>query len=331
MHELKWRPKLKGMSGTTIDTWKAPEARGSLFLVVGPSGVGKNTLIHRSIEKDPRARYIPSLSTREMRVSETQGKPYRFITNEEFLIQIEEEKLLEWEEVNGYYYGSSIHEIEACVSQGYAAITDMDVFGAHNLLLKIPIEVCTIFVMVSSKEQHKRITSRNIEGQESLRRRLERTSIETDLSVLFDYLVYNDQLDDSVDQVLAIMKAHRAKRGLIKFSEERGSMYNQKVLEFTARLSENQNSEQTFDLPRTAVGDFEGLDHAFARLIRMISYKSKLELSPQEFVIATRTEHRNVIQSHQPYSQSVSKVIVETSREEAFLGLKKAVGLYKQP
>jgi guanylate kinase len=317
------------MSSPGNNTEKTPEPRGSLFLVVGPSGVGKNTLIHKAIEQDLRARYIPSLSTRKMRVSEAQGKPYRFISKEEFLAEIEGDQLLEWEEVNGFYYGSSIHDIEACLSEGLDAITDMDVFGAHNLLLKLPVEVCTIFVMVSSQEQLKRITSRNVEGQENLRRRLERTGIETDLSVLFDYLVYNDQLEDSVDQVLSIMKAHRTKRRLIEFAEERGSLYEQRVLEFSAICTGDDSQEPPFELPRTAVGDFEGLDHAFARLIRMISYKSELDLSPKDFLIVSQKERQPSNQGHQSYIQSVLKVTVETAQVDSFLRLEEAVRLYK--
>ena len=174
-------------------------------MISAPSGTGKTTIIKRIKELRPEIRFSISAATRKPRGVEENGKDYYFISREEFQKKIEACEFVEWEEVFGNLYGTLKSELVDTVSKGEDVILEIDVKGALNVKAQFP-EAILIFLMPPSfDELVARLTGRNTEGPEELKRRISRAELEFSFSDKFDHRVVNNELDKCVTEVLELL------------------------------------------------------------------------------------------------------------------------------
>lgn len=185
--------------------------KGSLFIISGPSGSGKDTILTKLFEKQKDIRFSVSSVTRPMREGEKEGEKYHFITREEFCSLIENGKLLEYNEFVGNFYGTPKEPVENCIKNGNDMIIEVDVNGAEQIKQKLPYAV-TVFIMPPSyKELKRRLTSRGTESAEAIASRLNSALTEIKKAKKYDYVVTNNDVDRAVDDVLHIILSERLK------------------------------------------------------------------------------------------------------------------------
>jgi len=192
--------------------------KGVLFIVASPSGGGKTTLIRRAMERlaaqGLEAHFSISHTTRAPRSKETDGVHYHFVDRDEFEAMVNRGDFLEWAEYAGNLYGTSRLEVENRLIAGEDVFLDIEVQGASQVKTKIP-EVVKIFVYPPSYEVLKnRLTERQQDSDEAIRRRLQWAVREFGMGGEFDYAIINDRLDEAVDALFGICVAehHRTHR-----------------------------------------------------------------------------------------------------------------------
>jgi len=185
------------------------ERGGLLFVITGPSGVGKTTIIDRLLKEEEDLAYSVSHTTREKRAGERHGRDYYFVDEEEFCRLKGEGEFLEWARVYGEYYGTSRSEVNRKLEKGQDVLMDIDIQGAQGIMAS-EIEAAFIFVGPPSKEELlKRLQRRGSEGDEQKDLRLSLAQQELSQVGEFDYLVINDRLEEAVGGLRAIVRAER--------------------------------------------------------------------------------------------------------------------------
>ena len=180
--------------------------RGRLYVVSGPSGVGKGSLVKKLLEK--RAAHLSvSCTSRLPREGEVEGESYYFISKDEFKEKIQREDFLEWAEVYGNYYGTPKAQIEEHLSQGRDVILEIEMLGSAQIKQKDPNAI-SIFVMPPSLEVLRaRLISRGTESDKAIEHRLSCTMKEMDHLPSYDYYILNEDLELATDKLIAIMEA----------------------------------------------------------------------------------------------------------------------------
>ncbi|ACI19303.1 guanylate kinase [Dictyoglomus thermophilum] len=183
--------------------------RGNLFVLSGPSGVGKDAILERILKIVPNLVKSVSYTTRPKRPSEEDGKNYFFVDEKKFKEMIENGEFLEWAVVHGYLYGTPKKMVEDCIKRGMDVILKIDVQGGVNVK-KIYNEAKLIFVLPPDfNELKRRLISRETESLEDLNLRLRNAPLEISKISYYDYAVVNDNLDEAVDMVRCIIYAER--------------------------------------------------------------------------------------------------------------------------
>ena len=186
--------------------------KGNLIIISSPSGGGKGTLIREVLEHIPEVGYSVSLTTRPPRFGEENGKHYHFVTRERFEEAIQRNEFLEYAEVHGNLYGTSMVQIEKMTSTGVDVILEIDVQGAAKVRAKVN-DVTSIFILPPSFEVLKaRLTARATERSDDLELRLRNSIDEVRQYKDFDYLVVNDDLAAASRKLGAIILAERQRR-----------------------------------------------------------------------------------------------------------------------
>jgi len=185
-------------------------SKGKLFVISGPSGVGKGTIANRILE-DCGLSFSVSMTTRAPRNGEVDGKDYYFVSHEEFKKTIAEGGFLEYAEVYGNFYGTPLKPILERLENGESILLDIDTVGAENVRKAYP-ENISIFILPPSLEELKtRIIGRNSESKESLERRLGEAEAVMKCSKDYTYDVINDDLDEAISKVKEIIESERKK------------------------------------------------------------------------------------------------------------------------
>ena len=185
--------------------------KGKLFVVSGPSGVGKNTLLNVIIDSCEKVQYSVSATSRPIRPGEVDGKSYYFVTRERFEQLIEENALLEYAEYVGNYYGTPLGPIREAIENGVDVVMDVDVVGALKIKKRLP-EAVLVFVTAPSFDIiRKRLIHRGDVAPGLMEERLERAKWECQQAEHYEYIVVNDDLKTAGEELKAIMLAEKCK------------------------------------------------------------------------------------------------------------------------
>lgn len=178
--------------------------KGKLIVISAPSGCGKSTIIKQIID-DERLKlgFSISATSRKPREGEEHGVHYYFISDEEFLQLIKEDKFVEWEEVYaGTHYGTLVSEVDRVTGEGRNLILDIDVKGGINVKERFGEEALSLFIMPPSVDElGKRLRGRATDSEETILKRLAKAEFEIGFAPQYDTVIVNDDLDTAVEEV----------------------------------------------------------------------------------------------------------------------------------
>mgnify|MGYP001393536384 CR=1 FL=1 len=189
-------------------------ATGRIFVVSGPSGTGKSTLIRETRGKVPALGYSISHTSRPPRGREKNGVEYHFVSREIFQKMIDQGDFVEWAEVYQDLYGTSVSSLTSQIHLGVDVIMDIDVQGARNIKGHFR-EAILIYVLPPSLEiLEKRLRERGTDDEKSIRTRLKKAAKEIKNCVAYDYLLFNDELEQAVEELKSIVIAERCRKSV---------------------------------------------------------------------------------------------------------------------
>ena len=182
-----------------------------LYIITAPSGTGKTTLIKRAIKEIDHLGVSISYTTRSPRASEHDGQSYYFIDDATFQDKIKQGEFVEHAKVYEHYYGTAWQDLVSLRSQEKDVILEIDYQGAINIQKIIP-EAISIFILPPSYQALKdRLSSRAEDSQDTINLRLERASDEMKKAPEFDYIVFNEDMDQAFHSIRSIIEAQRLK------------------------------------------------------------------------------------------------------------------------
>lgn len=196
--------------------------RGILLVLSSPSGAGKTTITRALVEREPHLTLSVSVTTRPRRAGEIDGKDYHFVDSARFEKMVHDGDLLEHATVFGHSYGTPRGPLMAAIESGRDIITDIDWQGTQQLQAKIGADLVSVFILPPSMAAlEARLKSRAQDSDEVVRGRMAKSSEELSHWDAYDYVVVNDDFEDSVRRVEAILTAERVRRlrqvGLAEF------------------------------------------------------------------------------------------------------------------
>jgi len=189
------------------------DATGLLFVLSGPSGVGKDAVMDRLREQGFPLKFAVTATTRNPREGEVHGVDYYFVSETEFDQMIARDELLEWAVVHGHRYGVPREQVRRAVQSGNDILMRVDVQGAATIKAKVPGAVLIFLAPPSMESLIKRLSRRGTETPEELALRIANAAEEMKRLAEFDYLVVNpdDGLDEAVEKVKAIIVAEKCR------------------------------------------------------------------------------------------------------------------------
>ena len=186
--------------------------KGRLIIISSPSGGGKGTLIKEILDAVPDLSYSVSFTTRAPRFGEEEGRHYHFVSKAEFEEEINAGGFLEYAEVHGNYYGTSLSQANRMVDAGQDVILEIDVQGADWVRKRVP-DVLSIFILPPSYEVLRaRLISRGTEDPADLELRLTNAKAEVMEYAKYEYVVINDEIFSAARKLGAIILAERQRR-----------------------------------------------------------------------------------------------------------------------
>ena len=183
-----------------------------LIIMSGSAGVGKNTIINRLLSEYDNLALMPTVSTRAMRPGEEQGRPYIFVTKDEFEQMLSRGEMLEYCPIHGNLYGSSRKILNDMQSGGRVLIKDIDVEGTLKLKEILP-DVLAIYLKPKNKEQlRERLVGR---GEKDIELRLRRYEYEEEMSKNYDHVLVNDDIEETLEKIRKIISDEAQARGCV--------------------------------------------------------------------------------------------------------------------
>jgi guanylate kinase len=187
--------------------------RGVMMVLASPSGAGKSSISRAIFEDDPNISLSVSVTTRARRTDEIEGVHYHFIDVPTFHRMRTEGELLESAEVHGNFYGTPRARVEEKLSAGRDILFDIDWQGTQQLLKRARQDMITIFILPPSiRELRKRLERRAQDSKQTIEMRLKNARIEMEHWQEYDYVLVNEDLDQSCARVRSILAAARQKR-----------------------------------------------------------------------------------------------------------------------
>jgi len=184
---------------------------GLLIVISGPSGAGKGTIVKMLLDSSPSLHYSVSATTRAPREGEVNRVNYWFVDMDEFEGMIRDDELLEWAQVYGNYYGTPRRRVLEALTQGHDIILEIDPQGALQIQEKYPSAVFVYIMPPSPRELTRRISQRGTETPEAIQQRLSCVSEELSYLPKYDYLIVNEQVEEAVSNVAAVIRAEKCK------------------------------------------------------------------------------------------------------------------------
>jgi guanylate kinase len=186
---------------------------GLLIVLSSPSGAGKTTISRMLLDADDEIAMSVSATTRPMRPGEHEGKDYHFVSDDEFDRIIADNEFVEWANVFGYRYGTPKQPVKDALREGRDILFDIDWQGARQLEPDFKGQLVTIFLLPPSMaELEQRLRARGTDSEEVIADRMQRASGEISHWAEYEYVLVNDEMDDCLARVRAIIAAERSKR-----------------------------------------------------------------------------------------------------------------------
>lgn len=187
--------------------------KGLLFIISGPAGSGKGTVVKKLIEKHDDVKLSISMTTRQPRPIETPDVDYYFVTREAFEESINAGQMLEYAEYNGNYYGTPRAKVEGCLEAGYDVILEIEVVGAMQIKASFPDAIAIMLTPPNSSVLEARLRGRGTETEENIIKRLNKAKVEITYLPRYDYSVINEDngVEACADLVYSIMQAEHSK------------------------------------------------------------------------------------------------------------------------
>ena len=198
----------------------APARNPLVYIISAPSGSGKSTLVNELLKKVSDLEFSISYTTRAPRGSEINGRQYYFVSRSEFEKMIREDAFLEHAEVFGNYYGTARRFLQEAERNGRDLLLDIDVQGAAQIQHKLP-DATSIFILPPDRKTlEERLRKRSEDAEGVIQRRLITATREIENYQRYNYILVNDQLEDSIRLLRAVVRGERLQRADRALSEE---------------------------------------------------------------------------------------------------------------
>ncbi|RHO57502.1 guanylate kinase [Ruminococcaceae bacterium AM28-23LB] len=184
-------------------------SKGNLFIVTGPSGAGKGTVLGRLLPTMEQLQYSVSATTRAPREGEEDGVNYYFLNRNDFLNMVDRGEFLEYAEYVGNFYGTPAGPVDECLEKGVDVILEIEVQGALTVKSKRPEAKLVFIIPPTFADLELRLRSRGSESDEVIAKRLEKAKEEYSMANHYDYIVCNGEVEQAVEELRSIIKAAR--------------------------------------------------------------------------------------------------------------------------
>lgn len=184
-------------------------SKGNLFIVTGPSGAGKGTVLGRLLPTMEQLQYSVSATTRVPREGEEDGVNYHFLNRNDFLNMVDRGEFLEYAEYVGNFYGTPAGPVDECLEKGVDVILEIEVQGALTVKSKRPEAKLVFIIPPTFADLELRLRSRGSESDEIIAKRLEKAKEEYSMANHYDYIVCNGEVEQAVEELRSIIKAAR--------------------------------------------------------------------------------------------------------------------------
>lgn len=194
--------------------------KGQILVVSGPSGSGKSTLLGRLLREEAGLYFSISSTTRAPREGEKDGVNYHFISEDEFKDGIAKDEFLEWAQVHNNYYGTSLKPVLAALNEGKIAVFDIDVQGFGIAKKKFSELITSVFITTPNiSELRRRLENRATDTAQTIQKRLENAMAEMERVGEYDYLLINDDLERSYENLRSVLRTMRLRCEHINLDE----------------------------------------------------------------------------------------------------------------
>ena len=195
-------------SGTSSSGNAADRRTGRLFVITGPSGVGKGTLIGRLLEDVPEVELSVSATTRGPRGSERDGVHYHFMDEEEFDRRVAADEFIEHADYASHRYGTPRSEVDPRLAAGRSVVLEIELQGARQIRETVPDAVQVFIAPPSPADLRRRLEGRGTDSPEQISRRLDVAEQEMSARGEFGHVIENDDLDRAADELAALVRSH---------------------------------------------------------------------------------------------------------------------------
>jgi guanylate kinase len=177
-----------------------------VFVITGPSGVGKGTLIEKLLERIPELELSVSASTREPRPGEEGGRDYHFLTDDEFERRVEAGDFLEHAAYSGHRYGTLREAVEGKLAEGRSVVLEIEVQGARQVRAAMPEAVLIFIAPPDPDALRRRLEGRGTDRPEAIERRLRTAELELEAQVEFPHVIVNDDVQKAADELERLVR-----------------------------------------------------------------------------------------------------------------------------
>lgn len=198
---------------TTPSTMPTLHRRGLMFVLSSPSGAGKSTISREILARDGNIAMSVSATTRPKRPGEVAGRDYHFVDKSEFNLMVNRQEFLEYAKVFDNYYGTPARPVQEALAGGRDVLFDIDWQGTQQIAEQARDDLVSVFILPpSTAELERRLTRRAQDPPEVVARRMSKAADEMSHYAEYDYIIVNNDIAESVDQAMAILKAERLRR-----------------------------------------------------------------------------------------------------------------------